>query len=88
MDREGIILDPCYTAKAFAAVMDHCRDRASGPVLYWHTYNSRDLSGQACTVSGDEMPEKLRCCLSADEAAAVAGGRAAGAGHVRARFCL
>ena len=74
MEAQGIVLDPCYTAKTFAAVMDHCRQEVRGPVLYWHTYNSRDLSDLAGSVSGDEMPERLRCCLAADEAAAVASG--------------
>lgn len=74
MDGEGIVLDPCYTAKTFAAVLDHCRGKAKGPVLYWHTYNSRDLSELAGSVSEDDMPEKVRCCLAADEAAPCAGG--------------
>ena len=74
MEAEGIALDPCYTAKTFAAVMDHCRVKTTGPVLYWHTYNSRDLSDLAGTVSEEGMPKKLRCCLAADEAVAVAGG--------------
>jgi D-cysteine desulfhydrase len=38
--REGLELDPVYTAKAVAALMD-LRERGAfgaGPVLYWHTY--------------------------------------------------
>ncbi|MBI9084831.1 MAG: pyridoxal-phosphate dependent enzyme [Desulfobacterales bacterium] len=74
MDREGIALDPCYTAKAFAAVLDHCRGKTNGPVLYWHTYNGLDLSELACTVPEAGLPEKLRCCLAADEAVPCSGG--------------
>jgi D-cysteine desulfhydrase len=38
---EGLTLDPVYTGKAMAAVLD----RASGddPALYWHSYNAREL---------------------------------------------
>jgi len=36
--REGIFLDPVYTGKAFAALVDRARDgRLSGRVLFWHT---------------------------------------------------
>jgi D-cysteine desulfhydrase len=38
--REGLVLDPVYTAKAVAALIA-LRERGafgSGPVLYWHTY--------------------------------------------------
>ena len=37
-DAEGLTLDPVYTGKAMAAVLDHMRS-ADGPALYWHTYN-------------------------------------------------
>ncbi len=36
--REGILLDPVYTAKAFAGLMGLAREgRISGRVLFWHT---------------------------------------------------
>jgi 1-aminocyclopropane-1-carboxylate deaminase/D-cysteine desulfhydrase-like pyridoxal-dependent ACC family enzyme len=59
---EGIALDPTYTAKTFAAVFDHCRKhgRDSGPVLYWHTYNSVDLSAQADSVNYRNLPKALQ----------------------------
>jgi 1-aminocyclopropane-1-carboxylate deaminase/D-cysteine desulfhydrase-like pyridoxal-dependent ACC family enzyme len=38
----GLTLDPTYTAKAFAAALDHVR-RAPGVVLYWHTLSARPL---------------------------------------------
>lgn len=39
-ERENIMLDPVYTAKAVAAMLDLNRRGAfgPGPVLYWHTY--------------------------------------------------
>ena len=59
---EGITLDPTYTAKTFAAVFDYCRKpgRDPGPVLYWHTYNSVDLSGQADSVDYRNLPKALQ----------------------------
>ena len=60
--KEGITLDPTYTAKTFAAVFDYCRKpgRDSGPVLYWHTYNSVDLSAQAESVNYRNLPKALQ----------------------------
>jgi D-cysteine desulfhydrase len=46
-EREGLELDPVYTSKTVAAVMD-LLDRGelgSGPVLYWHTYGPRRNGG-------------------------------------------
>ncbi len=68
-EKENIILDPCYTSKAFAAVLDHCRKKPdnSRPVLFWHTYNSVDLSAQADSVNVDKFPKKLQSLLNGDE---------------------
>jgi D-cysteine desulfhydrase len=40
-DREGVTLEPVYTAKTVAALLDLNRRGAfgDGPVLYWHTYS-------------------------------------------------
>ena len=61
-EKEGINLDPTYTAKTFAAVLDYCRNHQAdrGPVLYWHTYNSVDLSARARQVDDRDLPELLR----------------------------
>ena len=58
----GIELDPTYTAKTFAAVFDHCQkhSRNSSPVLYWHTYNSVDLSDQADSVNYRNLPKAVK----------------------------
>jgi D-cysteine desulfhydrase len=61
-DNTDIRLDPTYTAKTFAAVLDYChaQQKKSGPVLYWHTYNSVDLSKQAASVDYRELPKPLQ----------------------------
>jgi D-cysteine desulfhydrase len=42
-DREGLMLEPVYTAKAMAGLlaMQEAGRLGSGPVLYWHTHNAR-----------------------------------------------
>jgi D-cysteine desulfhydrase len=37
-EAEGLELDPVYTGKAMAAVLERAADE--GPALYWHTYNA------------------------------------------------
>jgi len=61
-ESENIVLDPTYTAKTFAAVIDYCQGpgRNSGPILYWNTYNSVDLSKQAASVDYRKLPETLQ----------------------------
>ena len=34
---EGLLLDPVYTAKAFAVLLDLVADGATGPLVFWHT---------------------------------------------------
>ena len=34
---EGLLLDPVYTAKAFAVLLDLIEAGASGPIVFWHT---------------------------------------------------
>ena len=34
---EGLLLDPVYTAKAFAVVLDLIEAGAGGPIVFWHT---------------------------------------------------
>jgi 1-aminocyclopropane-1-carboxylate deaminase/D-cysteine desulfhydrase-like pyridoxal-dependent ACC family enzyme len=41
--RAGIVLDPTYTAKAFAAALWHVRARRASRVLYWHTLSSAPI---------------------------------------------
>jgi len=60
-EKEGIRLDPCYTSKTFAALMDYCktdRDDQSA-VLYWHTYNAVDLTAQAASIDYHALPRSF-----------------------------
>lgn len=67
-EKTAITLDPCYTAKAFAAVLDHCRQQpdTKGPVLYWHTYNSVDLEPMARQVDATRLPPAIQEMLAKD----------------------
>jgi D-cysteine desulfhydrase len=50
-ENEGIDLDPTYTAKTLAAVLDYC-DSKSTPaqtILFWNTYNGVDLTDAAAS---------------------------------------
>jgi D-cysteine desulfhydrase len=48
-EREGVTLDPVYTAKAMAAVLSLNSQGAfgTGPVLYWHTYTEPERNPAA-----------------------------------------
>ena len=62
LQHEGITLESTYTAKTFAAVLDYCRKHQSnrGPVLYWHTYNSVDLSKDVQKADLRNLPPSLQ----------------------------
>ena len=68
-NRAGIILDLTYTAKTFAAVIDHCRIHTdkSEPVLYWHTYNSVDLSEQVNPADVIRLPRRFQLIYTEKE---------------------
>lgn len=59
--RGGLDLEPTYTGKTFAAVLDmtRCNRRRSDVVLYWHTYNSVDLSREAESVDFHDLPRSF-----------------------------
>jgi D-cysteine desulfhydrase len=61
-DNTDIKLDPTYTAKTVAAALDYCQaqQEKSEPILYWHTYNSVDLSKPADSVDYRELPKPLQ----------------------------
>ena len=61
-ENEGITLDTAYTSKTFAAVVDYCRhqSKTTGPILYWHTYNSVDLSDQTSRTDDRKLPNPLQ----------------------------
>lgn len=55
---EGLTLDTTYTAKTMAAMIKYITDRRlrNHHILFWHTYNTRDLSP---FLSQNACPEKL-----------------------------
>ncbi|WP_051327008.1 1-aminocyclopropane-1-carboxylate deaminase/D-cysteine desulfhydrase [Desulfatibacillum aliphaticivorans] len=57
-DLEGVKLDPTYTGKTFAAVLDEA-PKAKGPVLFINTFNSVDMTDQAEAVAPDSLPKPL-----------------------------
>lgn len=60
-DEEGIELDGAYTSKAFAALLDYVRGgSADGPVLFWNTFNSMDLSGRIHGADYRGLPEEFQ----------------------------
>lgn len=59
----GIELDATYTAKAAAGFLQDLPD-AGGPVLYWHTLDSRVDPAPAAEVTGDRSPVHLRRFLA------------------------
>lgn len=68
-DKKGLSLDPCYTAKTFAAVLDFCKENrdSNKTVLFWNTYNSTNLQQKLSQSKATEMPLELGEILAADE---------------------
>jgi len=60
-EKENIKLEPVYTGKTCAALLDFIKDkdRSNDTVLYWHTYNSVDLSEEARSVDYRELPPEF-----------------------------
>jgi D-cysteine desulfhydrase len=59
LENEGLVLDPTYTAKTFAAVLDHARASTNKKILFWHTYNSRDFSKVIEGIDYRRLPSAL-----------------------------
>jgi len=57
-EREGIVLDPVYTGKTCAALLDFIKkpEHADDTILFWHTYNSIDHSKEAQEHDYHELP--------------------------------
>ncbi len=60
-EREGIVLDPVYTGKTCAALLDFVEEpgRADDTILYWHTYNSIDHSKEAQELDYHDLPPEF-----------------------------
>jgi len=56
----GIKLEPTYTAKTAAAVLKQCAAHPEKTVLYWHTYNSADMSMYLAGADSSALPADLR----------------------------
>jgi D-cysteine desulfhydrase len=69
-EREGVTLDPVYTAKAVAALLDLNAAGAfgEGPVLYWHTYSAPEPNPVAPASGQGRMTGRPRGSLVAEEA--------------------
>jgi hypothetical protein len=61
----GINLEPVYTGKTCAAVLDFIRDaaHANDTVLFWNTFNSVDLSLESQAVDYHQLPKRLQLCF-------------------------
>jgi len=59
----GIKVEQTYTAKAVAAFYDEL-ETTEGEVLYWHTYNSQDMTPLVEQVSNKELPVELQAFLA------------------------
>jgi D-cysteine desulfhydrase len=58
-EKAGIILNGTYSAKAFSALLDDAEKQVlkGKTVLFWNTYNSRDLSKFAAEVDYHQLPK-------------------------------
>ena len=59
-----ITLEPTYTAKTFAAFLAVARSNTDkGPLLFWNTFSSVDLSALAETVPISDLPRPFQRCF-------------------------
>ncbi len=66
-ETEGIDLDLTYTAKAMAGLIDYVRrERPTGPVLFWHTFNSVELAPPA--AGPEDLPPEFHRFFDPPEA--------------------
>ena len=66
--KAGIVMNGAYSAKAFSALLD---DAEKGllegkTVLFWNTYNSRDLSAAIADVDCHQLPRAFHCYFEED----------------------
>ena len=55
----GLTLETTYTGKAFAAALDHARERPGTRVLFWNTYNANDFSSEIDAADWHALPREL-----------------------------
>lgn len=66
--RAGIVMNGAYSAKAFSALLDDAEKGllAGKTVLFWITYNSRDLSAAIADVDYHQLPRPFHCYFEED----------------------
>ena len=66
--KAGIIMNGTYSAKAFSALLDDADKRMLNgkTVLFWNTYNSRNLSKVIAGVDYHRLPRKYHCYFEKD----------------------
>ncbi len=64
-EETGIKLEPVYTGKTCAAVLDFVNDssHAQDTVLFWNTFSSLDLSRESEAVDYHKLPKELHHCF-------------------------
>jgi len=61
---EGLVLDTTYTAKTMAAMLKYLKehDLKDKNILFWHTYNTRDLTKFLDPkLSSKDLPQDFQC---------------------------
>jgi len=67
MEIEGLTLDTTYTAKTMAAMLKYLKDNdlRDKNILFWHTYNTKDLNKfLSPNLSAKDLPEAFQCYFS------------------------
>jgi D-cysteine desulfhydrase len=63
-DTGSLTLEPTYTGKAFAAVLDLLAGRAAPePILFWNTFAGPVLQDEAAAIPSDSVPAEFRAFL-------------------------
>jgi D-cysteine desulfhydrase len=62
----GLTLDPTYTSKAAAALLEGVEREREGPVLFWQTLSARDPTPAAGLPPLSALPEKVRRWVEAN----------------------
>jgi len=57
---EHIDLEPVYTGKTLAALIDFVKKENDGPVLFWNTFSSVDFSDTLKKLDIQKLPRKIR----------------------------
>lgn len=58
--KENIKLEPVYTGKTLAALIDFVKRDGNGPVLFWNTYNSVDFSNILKNFKLNVLPKAIQ----------------------------